>query len=57
VQAKRIRVFLEQTAPLIDLYRERGLLIEIDGEGSVAEVTPLLRSAVEAALGRAAARP
>lgn len=56
VQAKRIRVFLEQTAPLIDLYRDRGLLIEIDGEGPVAEVTPLLRSAVEAALARPAAR-
>ena len=39
-EAIRVRqqVYAEQTQPLIDLYRERGLLIEIDGLGSVAEV-------------------
>lgn len=39
-EAIRVRqqVYVEQTQPLIDLYRERGLLIEVDGLGSVADV-------------------
>lgn len=32
-------VYTEQTAPLIDVYRERGLLLEVDGLGEVAEVS------------------
>ena len=36
--AKRLDVYDEQTAPLIDYYRERGLLREIDGERSPTEV-------------------
>jgi len=32
-------VFAEQTAPLLDYYAERGLLIAIEGEGAVAEIT------------------
>ncbi len=32
-------VYAEQTAPLIDVYRERGLLHEVDGMGSVDEVS------------------
>ncbi len=31
-------VFLKQTAPLVDVYDERGLLIRIDGLGAVDEV-------------------
>ncbi len=46
VQAKRIRVFMEQTAPLIAFYAARGLVVEIDGERSVAEVTARMRAAV-----------
>ena len=49
VQAKRIRVFMEQTTPLIEFYRRRGVLREIDGERSVAEVTAQVKRAVEAA--------
>lgn len=52
VQAKRIRVFMEQTAPLIDFYRSRGRLVEIQGEQSVADVTAQLHAAVYAATGR-----
>lgn len=51
VQARRIRVFFEQTAPLIELYRQRGLLVEIDGEQPIPAVTEALRAAVEAARG------
>jgi adenylate kinase len=29
--ANRIRVYMDKTAPLIDYYRQRGLLIELDG--------------------------
>lgn len=49
VQAKRIRVFLDQTAPLADYYRARRLLVEINGEQTVAAVSAQLRAAVEAA--------
>ena len=35
----RQEVYTEQTAPLIEVYRERGLLVEVDGMGAVDEVT------------------
>lgn len=34
----RLKVYREQTAPLIKYYRERGKLIEVDGELSIPEV-------------------
>lgn len=36
---RRQEVYAEQTEPLIDVYRERGLLIEVDGLGGIDEVT------------------
>ena len=36
---KRIEVYFAETAPLIDYYARRGKLLEIDGKGSVDEVT------------------
>ncbi|MCJ7435571.1 MAG: adenylate kinase [Anaerolineales bacterium] len=44
---RRIKVYLEQTAPLIDYYRQRGKLIEIDGTQPVEKVTELLLSALK----------
>ena len=38
----RIQVYMQQTAPLIEYYREHGLLIEIDASKSIAEVTETL---------------
>ena len=35
----RQSVYLEQTAPLIEIYNARGIVIEIDGLGQVGEVT------------------
>jgi adenylate kinase len=35
----RIRVYLEQTAPLIDYYRKRGQLVTIEGEHPIEEIT------------------
>ena len=36
---RRQEVYAEQTEPLIDVYRDRNLLIEVDGMGEVDEVT------------------
>ena len=35
---RRIEVYVEETAPLIDHYRDLGILEEVEGEGSVEEV-------------------
>jgi adenylate kinase len=36
---RRQEIYEEQTAPLIAVYRERGLLVDVDGMGKVDEVT------------------
>ncbi|MGH8958099.1 MAG: adenylate kinase [Acidimicrobiia bacterium] len=43
----RFKVYEEQTAPLVDLYRGRGLVVAVDGEGDVDEVTDRLLRALE----------
>jgi adenylate kinase len=45
--AHRLKVYDDQTAPLLDYYRGQGLLREIDGVGAVDEI----RARVTAALG------
>lgn len=45
---RRIRVYLEQTEPLIEYYRERGRLMEIDGTKPIDEVTKDLLEALPA---------
>ena len=47
---ERLRVFEENTAPVIEFYDERGDLVEVDGEGTPDEVRERLESAVEARL-------
>jgi len=37
-QKHRITVYLEQTAPLIDYYREKGLLVEVDGRPGIEQI-------------------
>jgi len=37
--ANRIRVYLDKTAPLIDYYKQRGLLVELDGTLPPEEVS------------------
>lgn len=44
---RRQELYNEQTAPLIDLYRERGLLIEVDGMGEVEDVTRRIFDALD----------
>lgn len=51
--ARRLALYAEATAPLVDFYRERGLLVEVDGLGTPIEVFDRLVKAVETRLGRA----
>jgi len=44
---KRIRVYLEQTMPLVEYYRKRGKLLEINGTQAVEQVTQKLASALK----------
>jgi adenylate kinase len=39
---RRIQVYLEQTAPLIAYYHQRGVLFEIDGTQPIEQVTAAL---------------
>ena len=42
----RLEVYQDQTAPLIDLYTQRGLVVAIDGIGDISEVTQRIMSAL-----------
>ena len=44
---RRQEVYAEQTEPLIDVYRRRGLLVEVDGMGEVDEVTQRIFAALD----------
>ncbi|QYJ04083.1 adenylate kinase [Nocardioides panacisoli] len=44
---RRQEVYTEQTAPLIDVYRSRGVLQEVDGMGEVDEVTQRIFAALD----------
>lgn len=48
---ERLRVYQENTQPLIEFYRERGELIEIDGEQSIEAVWKDVKDAVRSAGG------
>ncbi|NMC85157.1 MAG: adenylate kinase [Anaerolineaceae bacterium] len=45
----RIKVYTAQTAPLIEYYSSRNLLVKIDGQKSIDEVTKDLLTAIEKA--------
>ncbi len=47
VAAKRLQVYWTQTAPVAEFYRQEGLLAEVDGVGSVEEVSERIFEAVE----------
>jgi adenylate kinase len=44
---RRQEVYAEQTEPLIEVYRERDLLIEVDGMGEVEEITQRVLGALQ----------
>jgi len=39
---RRLKVYFNETAPLIEYYRKSGKLLEVDGEGSVDKVTRMI---------------
>jgi adenylate kinase len=45
---RRQEVYAEQTAPLLEVYAGRGLLVEVDGLGSVDEVSSRVFAALDA---------
>ena len=44
---RRQEVYREQTEPLIDVYRDRGILVEVDGMGEVDQVTKRIFEALD----------
>lgn len=48
VIANRLGIYERETAPILDVYRERGVVDEIDGVGSLDEITDRVIAALEA---------
>jgi adenylate kinase len=44
----RLQVYAEQTEPLLDLYRSRGMLVEVNGLGHIDEVSERVFAALDA---------
>ncbi|MEI6108947.1 MAG: adenylate kinase [Actinomycetes bacterium] len=44
---RRLEVYEEQTAPLTALYKSRGILVQVDGLGTVDEVTARISAALK----------
>lgn len=42
----RQEVYVRETSPLVDVYRDRGLLVEVDGLGEIDEVADRVRAAL-----------
>jgi adenylate kinase len=48
----RMEVYTAQTQPLVDVYRDMGLLVQVDGIGEIDEVTERIYEALSEKLGR-----
>ncbi len=46
--AKRLGIYERETAPILDVYRERGIVDEVDGVGSLDEITERISAALGA---------
>src|SRR5262245_3987888 len=53
---ERLRVYREKTEPLVEFYRRRGLLTDVDGVGQVPEVADRVYRAVSPARARGSAQ-
>ncbi|MGO1538353.1 MAG: adenylate kinase [Leucobacter sp.] len=53
----RQAVYAEQTAPLIELFTARGILVAVDGLGSIDEVAERISEALDAHLEGSGAKP
>ena len=51
----RQQVYIDQTAPLLEVYRARGVLVEVDGLGEVDAVTQRLFAALDERAGSGSA--
>jgi adenylate kinase len=47
VIANRLAIYERETAPILDVYRERGIVLEIDGVGTLDEITGRVTAALE----------
>lgn len=45
---RRLEVYEENTAPLVDFYAERGILVRVDGTGTIEEVTERIEAGLAA---------
>ncbi|MBI2117578.1 hypothetical protein HYT95_01640 [Candidatus Peregrinibacteria bacterium] len=45
---RRMEIFREETLPVIDEYRRRGKLVDVDGRGTIEEVYGRVKEAMEA---------
>jgi adenylate kinase len=52
-QRKRIDVYFQETAPLIEYYASKGLLVEVDGERDIEQVHGDLLAVIRDAMDRA----
>jgi adenylate kinase len=58
IQARRYEVYEQDTLPMIDYYRQRGILVEISAEQDVESVTRDILDAIDARKGlRSAVAP
>src|SRR5438105_2694106 len=48
IQARRYEVYEQDTLPMVDYYRQRGILVEINGEQDVENVTRDILAAIDA---------
>jgi adenylate kinase len=48
VIANRLAIYERETAPILDVYREQGLVVDIDGVGTLDEVTARIFEALAA---------
>jgi adenylate kinase len=48
VIANRLSIYERETAPILDVYRERGIVEEIDGVGTLDEITDRIVDSLEA---------
>ena len=46
IQARRYQVYEQDTLPMVDYYRPRGILVEINGEQDIENVTRDILAAV-----------
>lgn len=47
----RQQVYVDETAPLIEVYSQRDMVVEVDGMGAVDEVTEKVFTAIDAKVG------